>query len=234
MATGLRPPAAGARRVAEKLGIHSVYASCCPIFLPSPHPPPHPLPGRPFPPDVTDNGVLNDLDVQSYNALFGAALAPASLAWGLQHASALSASLLLNLEAVFTLLLARRIYREPVGRRVALAIALMVLGGAVNKDIVTLINQAGGRAVGLTGQDGAFIRARKLLMPSREKPAELLETMAAMRVWLDERRFEPSVFTCRDGIADVLVGIAFNTANEGQAFAGRFGGRLRKASDAWA
>jgi acetylglutamate kinase len=51
----------------------------------------------------------------------------------------------------------------------------MVLGGAVNKDIVTLINQAGGRAVGLTGQDGAFIRARKLLMPSREKPSELLD-----------------------------------------------------------
>jgi acetylglutamate kinase len=51
----------------------------------------------------------------------------------------------------------------------------MVLGGAVNKDIVTLINQAGGRAVGLTGQDGAFIRARKLMMPSREKPTELLD-----------------------------------------------------------
>lgn len=51
----------------------------------------------------------------------------------------------------------------------------MVLGGAVNKDIVTLINQAGGRAVGLTGQDGAFIRARKLMMPSREKPSELLD-----------------------------------------------------------
>ena len=51
----------------------------------------------------------------------------------------------------------------------------MVLGGAVNKDIVTLINQAGGRAVGLTGQDGGFIRARKLLMPSRENPSELLD-----------------------------------------------------------
>ena len=42
----------------------------------------------------------------------------------------------------------------------------MVLGGTVNKDIVTLISQAGGRRVGLTGQDGAFIRARKLLMPN--------------------------------------------------------------------
>ncbi|MGH3889516.1 MAG: glycosyltransferase, partial [Pseudonocardiaceae bacterium] len=74
VATGLMPAAAGARSVAEKLGIHSVYASHCPIFLPSPHHPPQPLPGRPFPPDVTDNRVLNDLDVQSYNALFGAAL----------------------------------------------------------------------------------------------------------------------------------------------------------------
>jgi len=51
----------------------------------------------------------------------------------------------------------------------------MVLGGAVNKDIVTLINQAGGKAVGLTGQDGAFIRARKLMMPSRGKPSDLLD-----------------------------------------------------------
>ncbi len=47
----------------------------------------------------------------------------------------------------------------------------MVLGGAVNKDIVTLINQAGGKAVGLTGQDGAFIRARKLLMPAKDQPS---------------------------------------------------------------
>ena len=68
------PAAAGARSVAEKLGIRSVYVSYCPIFLPSPHHPPHPLPGRPFPPDVTDKRVLNDLDVQSYNALFGEAL----------------------------------------------------------------------------------------------------------------------------------------------------------------
>jgi acetylglutamate kinase len=41
----------------------------------------------------------------------------------------------------------------------------MVLGGQVNKEVVELVNQAGGKAVGLTGQDGAFIRARKLLLP---------------------------------------------------------------------
>jgi acetylglutamate kinase len=38
----------------------------------------------------------------------------------------------------------------------------MVLGGQVNKSIVSLINNHGGRAVGLTGKDGAMIRAKKL------------------------------------------------------------------------
>ena len=44
----------------------------------------------------------------------------------------------------------------------------MVLGGQVNKEVVELINHAGGKAVGLTGQDGAFIRARKMLLSSKE------------------------------------------------------------------
>jgi len=51
----------------------------------------------------------------------------------------------------------------------------MVLGGQVNKEIVALINQHGGKAVGLTGKDGSFIRARKLLMPNRDKPADLID-----------------------------------------------------------
>jgi len=44
----------------------------------------------------------------------------------------------------------------------------MVLGGQVNKEVVTLINQAGGKAVGLTGQDGAFVHARKLLLADKD------------------------------------------------------------------
>ncbi|CAN0004094.1 unnamed protein product [Chrysoparadoxa australica] len=44
----------------------------------------------------------------------------------------------------------------------------MVLGGLVNKEIVNLINQHGGRAVGLTGKDGGLIRARKLTMHEGE------------------------------------------------------------------
>jgi acetylglutamate kinase len=40
----------------------------------------------------------------------------------------------------------------------------MVLGGLVNKSIVNLINQNGGRAVGLTGKDGNLIRAKKMFL----------------------------------------------------------------------
>ncbi|MFM9914108.1 MAG: acetylglutamate kinase [Methylophilaceae bacterium] len=51
----------------------------------------------------------------------------------------------------------------------------MVLGGQVNKEIVNLINRHGGKAVGLTGQDGNFIRARKLLIESAENPGEMID-----------------------------------------------------------
>ena len=46
----------------------------------------------------------------------------------------------------------------------------MVLGGLVNKEIVNLINQHGGKAVGLTGKDGDFIRAKKITMQKADAP----------------------------------------------------------------
>jgi acetylglutamate kinase len=51
----------------------------------------------------------------------------------------------------------------------------MVLAGKVNKEIVELINHAGGKAVGLTGQDGGLIRARKLMLPSKDQPEQTLD-----------------------------------------------------------
>ena len=45
----------------------------------------------------------------------------------------------------------------------------MVLGGLVNKEIVSLLNMAGGRAMGLTGKDGQFIRAKQLKI-ERQSP----------------------------------------------------------------
>jgi len=51
----------------------------------------------------------------------------------------------------------------------------MVLGGQVNKEIVNLINQHGGRAVGLTGMDGGLIRAKKLLVRGEGDSDELID-----------------------------------------------------------
>jgi acetylglutamate kinase len=51
----------------------------------------------------------------------------------------------------------------------------MVLGGQVNKEIVNLINRHGGKAVGLTGQDGNFIHAQKLMMEDMTDPTKLID-----------------------------------------------------------
>lgn len=50
-----------------------------------------------------------------------------------------------------------------------------VLGGEVQQDIVMLINQYGGQAVGLTGKDGGLIHAEKMRMPNKEKPGEFID-----------------------------------------------------------
>ena len=64
-------------------------------------------------------------------ALFGAFIAPVLLALGLRSTSGTSASLLLNLEAVFTVALGVLVHREPVGRRVVAAVLVIAVGGAV-------------------------------------------------------------------------------------------------------
>lgn len=63
--------------------------------------------------------------------LSGGVVAPVLLMWGLTRTSAASASLLLNLEAVFTAVLAWSVFRENADRRVVLGMALIVAGGAV-------------------------------------------------------------------------------------------------------
>jgi acetylglutamate kinase len=51
----------------------------------------------------------------------------------------------------------------------------MVLGGQVNAEIVNLINQNGGRAVGLTGKDGGLIRAKKMLVRGNGGSDEMID-----------------------------------------------------------
>ncbi len=64
-------------------------------------------------------------------AATGAVVGPVALAWGLQHTSGSSASLMLTLEAVFTALLAWHWYGETLDKRVGLALVLLLAGGVL-------------------------------------------------------------------------------------------------------
>jgi len=91
----------------------------------------------------------------------------------------------------------------------------MVLGGQVNKEIVNLINQHGGKAVGLTGQDGNFIRAKKLLLPSKDKPEEMIDIGSVGEI----TSIDPSIISFLDSgdfipvIAPIGVGPKGETYN---------------------
>jgi acetylglutamate kinase len=81
----------------------------------------------------------------------------------------------------------------------------MVLGGKVNKEIVTLINQSGGRAVGLGGKDGRLLQAKKMhVYQSRgeDLPPEIIDAGmigeitavdAAVLKALEDSRFIPVI-----------------------------------------
>ncbi|MBK9219574.1 MAG: acetylglutamate kinase [Pseudomonadota bacterium] len=91
----------------------------------------------------------------------------------------------------------------------------MVLGGQVNKDIVNLINKHGGRAVGLTGADGAFIRAKKLMMPNKDNPDEMLDIGQVGEI----TKIDPTIISFLDSgdfipvIAPIGVGAGGETYN---------------------
>ena len=72
--SGVVPAAVGARSVAEKLGIPFAHVHYCPVYLPSPHHPPTPLPGPPLPSDVTGNWERWQRNGRQYDDIFGPAL----------------------------------------------------------------------------------------------------------------------------------------------------------------
>jgi hypothetical protein len=59
---------------------------------------------------------------------------------------------------------------------------------------------------------------------------ELSREMGAMRIWLDQHRFEPSGFSCLDDENAVVVRVQFKRADQAEAFATRFGGRANGPS----
>jgi len=81
-----------------------------------------------------------DLQRIVITGVLGAMLAPAALAWGIAHTGALSASLVLSLESVFTVAIAAAVFHETVGPRVLLAV-LLIAGGA---GLLVIANGGGG------------------------------------------------------------------------------------------
>ena len=84
----------------------------------------------------------------------------------------------------------------------------MVLGGQVNKEIVTLINMHGGKAVGLTGKDGDFIHARKITINKSTEEAKASEIIDLGHVG-EVSSIDPSVVNmlCRSDFIPVIAPI---------------------------
>jgi acetylglutamate kinase len=94
----------------------------------------------------------------------------------------------------------------------------MVLGGLVNKEIVNLINRNGGKAVGLTGKDGDFIRAKKLYIEAdNSREIEQSETIDLGYVG-EVGSIDPSVVNML-GCSDFIPVIApIGVGDDGQSY----------------
>jgi acetylglutamate kinase len=88
----------------------------------------------------------------------------------------------------------------------------MVLGGQVNKEIVNLINQHGGHAVGLTGKDGAFIRAKKMMIRVPGSADELLDIGQVGEVEAIDPRIVETLLA--GGFIPVIAPIGFGKRGE--------------------
>jgi acetylglutamate kinase len=87
----------------------------------------------------------------------------------------------------------------------------MVLG-KVNKDIVNLINKHGGKAVGLTGQDGAFIRADKMMLDSQDEPGKKLDIGQVGEI----SKIDPAIITFLDSGDFIPVIAPIGVAPDGE------------------
>ncbi|HUW49890.1 MAG TPA: acetylglutamate kinase [Sulfuricella sp.] len=98
--------------------------------------------------------------------------------------------------------------------RETMNIVEMVLGGSVNKEIVNLINQHGGKAVGLTGKDGGFIRARKLMVKHKEKVGEYVDIGQVGEV----THIDPTLVTLLDTQDFIPVIAPIGVGENGEAY----------------
>jgi acetylglutamate kinase len=90
----------------------------------------------------------------------------------------------------------------------------MVLGGQVNKEIVNMINQHGGKAVGLTGKDGNFIRAKKLMLENKDNPGDLIDIGQVG----DISQIDPSLIALLDSGAFIPVIAPIGVGKGGETY----------------
>lgn len=90
----------------------------------------------------------------------------------------------------------------------------MVLGGQVNKEIVNLINRHGGKAVGLTGQDGNFIHAHKLLMEDMNDPTKMIDIGQVGEI----SSIEPSIISFLDSGDFIPVVAPIGVGKDGETY----------------
>ncbi|CDM23143.1 acetylglutamate kinase [Castellaniella defragrans] len=89
-----------------------------------------------------------------------------------------------------------------------------VLAGQVQQDIVMMVNEAGGKAVGLTGKDGCLIRARKKLMPDPDHPGQTLDIGFVG----DIERVEPAVVKALQDDQFIPIISSIGYGEDGQAY----------------
>jgi acetylglutamate kinase len=93
----------------------------------------------------------------------------------------------------------------------------MVLSGSINKQIVTAINAAGGRAVGLSGKDGRLILARRLTRTKRD-PDSNIERVLDLGFVGEPERIDPTILA-NLAQSDVIPVIApIGVGNDGQTY----------------
>jgi acetylglutamate kinase len=103
---------------------------------------------------------------------------------------------------------------QRVTDRETMDIVEMVLGGLVNKEIVTLINSHGGKAVGLSGKDAGLIKAKKKVI--RKSSESGIDEIIDIGLVGEVTHVDPHIISCleKDGFIPVISPIGIGPKGE--------------------
>ena len=96
-------------------------------------------------------------------------------------------------------------------------IAEMVLSGAINKELVSWISQAGGKAVGISGKDGGFITAEKIERTTRD-PDSNIERAVDLGFVGEPKSVDRMVIDTISGAGMIPVVAPIGVGDDGQTY----------------